>query len=68
MTDRDLGINSRLVHAGYHPDATGAVNVPIYQSSTFAFQNAEHGAALFAGEEQGWIYTRIGTPPSTPWR
>ena len=62
MTDRDLGINSRLVHAGYHPDATGAVNVPIYQSSTFAFQNAEHGAALFAGEEQGWIYTRIGNP------
>lgn len=62
MTDRDLGINSRLVHAGYHPDATGAVNVPIYQSSTFAFRNAEHGAALFAGEEQGWIYTRIGNP------
>lgn len=62
MTDRDLGINSRLVHAGYHPDATGAVNVPIYQSSTFAFRDAQHGAALFAGEEQGWIYTRIGNP------
>lgn len=62
MTDRDLGINSRLVHAGYHPDATGAVNVPIYQSSTFAFRDAAHGAALFAGEEQGWIYTRIGNP------
>lgn len=62
MTDRALGINSRLVHGGYHPDATGAVNVPIYQSSTFAFRDADHGAALFAGEEAGWIYTRIGNP------
>jgi methionine-gamma-lyase len=57
-----LGINSRLVHGGYHPDGTGAVNVPIYQSSTFAFRNAAHGAALFAGEEEGYIYTRIGNP------
>jgi methionine-gamma-lyase len=62
MTDRPLGINSRLVHAGYHPDATGAVNVPVYLSSTFAFRDADHGAALFAGAEQGWIYTRIGNP------
>lgn len=62
MTERTLGINSRLVHAGYHPDATGSVSVPIYQTSTFAFRDAEHGAALFAGDEQGWIYTRIGNP------
>jgi methionine-gamma-lyase len=62
MTERPLGINSRLVHGGYHPDATGAVNVPIYLSSTFAFRDADHGAALFAGTEQGWIYTRIGNP------
>jgi methionine-gamma-lyase len=57
-----LGINSRLVHGAYHPDGTGAVNVPIYQSSTFAFRNAAHGAALFAGGEEGYIYTRIGNP------
>lgn len=62
MKTSDLGINSRLVHGGYHPDATGAVNVPIYQSSTFAFRDAAHGAALFAGEEHGYIYTRIGNP------
>ncbi|KPK07545.1 MAG: methionine gamma-lyase [Gemmatimonas sp. SG8_28] len=62
MQGRELGINSRLVHGTYHPDATGAVNVPIYQSSTFAFRNAAHGAALFAGEEEGYIYTRIGNP------
>ena len=62
MRTMKLGINSRLVHGVYHPDATGAVNVPIYQSSTFAFRNAAHGAALFAGEEDGYIYTRIGNP------
>lgn len=62
MKTTKLGINSRLVHGVYHPDATGAVNVPIYQSSTFAFRNAAHGAALFAGEEDGYIYTRIGNP------
>jgi len=62
MTEANLGINSRLVHGGYHPDDTGAVNVPIYQSSTFAFRDADHGAALFAGEEEGYIYTRIGNP------
>jgi methionine-gamma-lyase len=62
LDTKTLGVNSKLVHAGYEPDATGAVNVPIYQTSTFAFRNAEHGAALFAGEEKGYIYTRIGNP------
>jgi methionine-gamma-lyase len=62
MKNMELGINSKLVHGRYHPDAMGAVNVPIYQSSTFAFRNAAHGAALFAGEEEGYIYTRIGNP------
>ena len=62
MDTKDSGINTKLVHAGHHPDQTGAVNVPIYQSSTFAFRNARHGAALFAGEEDGFIYTRIGNP------
>ncbi|HVP55554.1 MAG TPA: PLP-dependent aspartate aminotransferase family protein [Candidatus Eisenbacteria bacterium] len=62
MNTKRLGTNSKLVHAGYKPDDTGSVNVPIYQTSTFAFRNAEHGAALFAGSEDGYIYTRIGNP------
>jgi methionine-gamma-lyase len=62
MDTKHLGINSKLIHAGYKADATGSVNVPIYQTSTFAFRNAAHGAALFAGEEDGFIYTRIGNP------
>jgi methionine-gamma-lyase len=41
---------------------TGALSVPIYQSSTFAFKSAKHGAAIFAGEEDGYVYTRLGNP------
>jgi len=62
MNTKKLGTNSKLIHAGYTPDATGSVSVPIYQTSTFAFRNADHGAALFAGAEEGYIYTRIGNP------
>ena len=62
MDTKHLGIDSKLIHAGHKPDAMGSVNVPIYQTSTFVFRNAEHGAALFAGTEDGYIYTRIGNP------
>ncbi|MBN2367177.1 MAG: aminotransferase class I/II-fold pyridoxal phosphate-dependent enzyme [Calditrichaeota bacterium] len=41
---------------------TGAISIPIYQSSTFAFKNAKQGAALFAGDEEGYVYTRLGNP------
>lgn len=62
MDTKNHGFHTKLVHAGFHGDPTGAVNVPIYQTSTFAFKNAAHGARLFAGEEDGYIYTRIGNP------
>ena len=52
-----------VIHAGQHPDPQfGGVSMPFYQSSTFAFKSAEHGAALFQGREDGYIYTRIGNP------
>ncbi len=62
MDTRHLGFDSQLVHAGHRPDPTGAVTVPIYQTSTFVFRNAKHGAALFAGADDGFIYTRLGNP------
>jgi methionine-gamma-lyase len=62
MKTQQQGIHTRLIHAGHHPDSTGAVTVPIYQTSTFAFRNARHGAALFQGEADGYIYTRLGNP------
>ena len=43
-------------------NTTGAVSLPIYQSSTFAFHNAREGAQIFAGEKEGYVYTRIGNP------
>lgn len=51
-----------LVHGGQKPDALMAVNPPIYQTSTFAFRNARDGADCFAGESDGFIYTRLGNP------
>ncbi len=51
------------VHAGQAPDpATGARAVPIYQTTSFVFEDAEHGAALFALQQFGNIYTRIMNP------
>jgi methionine-gamma-lyase len=59
-----MGRLTQIIHAGNAVDpATGAVSVPIYQTSTFAFQSADHGAASFRGDEgAGWIYTRLGNP------
>jgi O-acetylhomoserine (thiol)-lyase len=52
-----------LVHAGTEPDpATGAVQVPIYQSTSFAFRDADHAARLFNLEEVGFIYSRLTNP------
>lgn len=52
-----------VIHAGQHADPhTGAVSVPIYQTSTFAFRSADEGAARFLGADPGFIYTRLGNP------
>ena len=61
--DRPLGFNTRALHAGYDPDATThARAVPIYQTTSFTFDNAEHAANLFALKEFGNIYSRIMNP------
>lgn len=62
MDTKNLGFNSKLIHSGQFADPMGSATVPIYQTSTFAFKNADHGAACFAGEEDGYIYTRLGNP------
>ncbi len=45
-----------------YEDVYGAAVMPIYQTSTLLFPDADHGANLFAGKEKGYIYTRIGNP------
>lgn len=59
----NAGFNTKIIHAGQHPDPeTGALSTPLYQTSTFVFDNAEQGAARFALEENGYIYGRLGNP------
>jgi methionine-gamma-lyase len=66
MASKRRGPNTESVHAGTPPDPRfGAVSVPIYQSSTFAFDSVDQGAGRFAGTEDGYIYTRMGNPTVT---
>jgi O-acetylhomoserine (thiol)-lyase len=61
--ERPLGFNTRALHAGYDPDpTTHARAVPIYQSTSFTFDDTEHASRLFALQEFGNIYSRIMNP------
>jgi O-acetylhomoserine (thiol)-lyase len=61
--DRALGFNTRALHTGYDPDpTTHARAVPIYQSTSFTFDDTEHAARLFGLQEFGNIYSRIMNP------
>jgi O-acetylhomoserine (thiol)-lyase len=61
--ERKLGFNTRALHAAYDPDpATHARAVPIYQSTSFTFNDSDHAARLFSLQEFGNIYTRIMNP------
>src|SRR4030042_6735558 len=61
--ERTLGFNTRALHAGYEPDpTTGARAVPIYQTTSYVFEDSAHAAALFALQKFGNIYTRIMNP------
>ncbi|MBM3328260.1 MAG: aminotransferase class I/II-fold pyridoxal phosphate-dependent enzyme [Calditrichaeota bacterium] len=63
MIKPEWGFDTLCVHGSEGIDPrTGAVAPPIYQSSTFAFQNADHGEQLFRGEAKGYIYSRLGNP------
>ena len=57
-----LSPESACIHAGEVNDQFGAVVTPIYQTSTFRFKDTDHGAALFAGTDEGYIYTRMLNP------
>jgi O-acetylhomoserine (thiol)-lyase len=67
MTDRDdaddPGVHTKSVHAGQDPDpTTGSRAPPIYQTTSYVFDDAEHAASLFALEEPGNIYSRLTNP------
>lgn len=66
MNCKVKGFNTKAIHAGQKPcPVTGAHVTPIYQTSTFVFKDVDQGARRFAGEEEGYIYTRLGNPTLT---
>jgi methionine-gamma-lyase len=63
--EREMKFATKCVHAAEKPDPVfGAHTTPIFQTSTFIFENVRQGAGRFAGEETGYVYARI--PPNTP--
>lgn len=60
---KTYGFDTLAIHAGAHPDpATGARQVPIYQTTAYVFKDAEHAARLFNLQEVGYIYSRLTNP------
>lgn len=56
-------IDTNAIHAGrINDEQFGSLATPLYQTSTFVFDNAAQGASRFSGDEEGYIYTRLGNP------
>ena len=63
MLHENCGFGTKAIHAGNVKDAQyGALTTPIFQTSTFVFDSCEQGGRRFAGQEGGYIYTRLGNP------
>ena len=62
---KNKGFGTKAIHGGYEKNEVGALATPIYQTSTFIFDSAEQGGKRFAGEEEGYMYTRLGNPTNT---
>lgn len=63
MQKKDQDFSTRAIHYGYDAQShQGSLNPPIYMTSTFTFESAEAGGAMFAGEKQGHFYSRISNP------
>ena len=65
MDCKNMGFATRQIHAGKHDNGVGALCTPIYQTSTFEFDTVQQGGARFAGQEEGYIYSRLGNPSLT---
>lgn len=66
MNNEQYGFGTKAIHAGNVKDTQyGALTTPIFQTSTFVFDSCEQGGHRFAGEEAGYIYTRLGNPTTS---
>ena len=63
MKNIELGFSTRAIHEGYDPlDYHGALNPPVFLTSTYAFERSVTGSERFAGTTDGYIYSRVGNP------
>ncbi|SDD90875.1 methionine gamma-lyase [Sporomusa acidovorans] len=63
MKSKEIGFSTLAIHGGHVGDKQfGSLATPIYQTATFIFDSAEQGGKRFAGEESGYIYSRLGNP------
>lgn len=66
MSKREYGMETKIIHGEKHGmNPYGSLQMPIFQTSTFEFECTAQGAARFAGEEEGYIYSRLGSPSTT---
>lgn len=66
MAHESGGFGTKAIHAGNIRDKQyGSLTMPIYQTSTFFFENCEQGGHRFAGQEEGYIYTRLSNPTTS---
>jgi methionine-gamma-lyase len=59
---KEKGFSTQAIHVGHDNNPHGTLATPIYQTSTFIFDNADQGGRRFKLEEEGYIYTRLGNP------
>ena len=60
---KNMSVATKAIHGGVSKEkGYGSLSMPIYQTSTFVFETAEQGGRRFAGEEEGYIYSRLGNP------
>ena len=65
-TNKETGFETLLIHAGSRPEpVTGARNTPIYQTSSYVFEDTEHAADLFNLSRFGFIYSRLTNPTTS---
>lgn len=62
---KDLGFATRANHIARHEEEYGTLTFPIYASSTMIFEDTKQGGRRFAGQEDGYIYSRLGNPSTT---
>lgn len=65
MNNHSYGTATTVIHGNHPKNALGALATPIYQTSTFVFESAEQGGRRFAGQEGGFIYSRLGNPTTS---